>query len=111
MMARSKGAWDYKVRVPALVDVGEDGRVVVVVVRETGEEEEEGKKGRGESGRMGWILIGGKGGGGRIGRGVMGVERLIGVREPVWDVEVRPLEGGEGGMWRVGVEWDVIGEG
>ncbi|MDI1485505.1 MAG: hypothetical protein OHK93_000643 [Ramalina farinacea] len=93
MMRGSKvGGWDYKVRVPGKVGFGGDGRVVVV--RDEGE-------------RAGWILIaGGEEGGGRIAGGVKGVERLVGVREPVWDVELWTGE-----VWRVGVEWDVIGEG
>ena len=98
------GGWDYRIRVPGHVHVGEgDGGVVVV-------------RDEGEGDRAGWILIAGeKEGEGRIGRGVKGVERLVGVREPVWDVELLSTETeggkGKGERWRVGVEWDVIGEG
>ncbi|MCJ1471406.1 hypothetical protein MMC13_000045 [Lambiella insularis] len=43
-----------------------------------------------------WMLMGG----GRVGRG-----ETVGVKRPVWEVEV------EGGVWGVGVEWRVLGEG
>ena len=48
---------------------------------------EGGKEGRG------WVLVG---------SGDVKVGRVVGMREPVWDVEV----GGE--MWRVGVEWGIV---
>ena len=47
-----------------------------------------------------WMLVGGHG----AAEGLRGGE-VLGVRRPVWEVEVR------GETWGVGVEWSVLGEG
>ena len=59
--------------------------VGILLVREWGKE------------ARGWVLVG-------IGRGEGDVEvgRVIGVREPIWDVEVGEEK------WRVAVEWGVV---
>ena len=72
--------WDTRFRVSEHVeDVG------ILLVREWGREP------------RGWVLVG-------IGRGEGDVEvgRVIGVREPIWDVEVGEEK------WRVAVEWGVV---
>ena len=78
---RDDGVWDTRIRISECVE-----GVGMLLVREWGED-----------GARGWVLVGeGRGeGGGEVGR-------MVGVREPVWEVEV----GGE--MWRVAVEWGVV---
>lgn len=60
---------------------------------------------RERGGERGWILAGrGRGdlaGRGR-GEGVVEVGCVVGVKEPIWEVEI------EGQRWRVGVEWKVL---
>lgn len=52
---------------------------------------------RERGGERGWILAGR----GR-GEGVVEVGCVVGVKEPIWEVEI------EGERWRVGVEWKVL---
>lgn len=74
--------WDVRFRVGEC-RAGDIG-VGMVLVRER----REGK---------GWVLVG-KG----RGQGEVWVGRLVGIREPSWEVEV------QGEVWRVGVEWKVL---
>ncbi|KAL6721458.1 hypothetical protein ACLMJK_000561 [Lecanora helva] len=81
---RGKGqeGWDVKVRVGECL--GGDVGVGMVLVREMGE-------------GMGWVLVGTA-----RGEGEVGVRKVVGIREPIWEIEM----GKEG--WRVGVEWGVL---
>ena len=78
--------WDTRFRVNECVEGGG-----MLLVREWG------KDGRGKR----WVLVG-MGSGRGEGDGDVGAGRVIGIREPVWDVDV----GGE--RWRVAVEWGVV---
>ena len=78
--SRRDGAWDTRFRVDECVQ-----GIGMLLVRERGKE------------ARGWVLVG-------MGRGEGDVEvgRVIGVREPIWDVEV------DQERWRVAVEWGVV---
>lgn len=84
----------------------------MVVVREEDEDEEGGGEGD-VAGSQGWILVGAGAAGATIGGSDQGsgsrnrarptVDRCVGVREPVWDIEL----GRE--RWRVAIDWAVLG--
>lgn len=72
-------------RVKARDVMGDGGRAVLV----------EGEEGEGNGEGERWMLVGN--GGGNVRKG-----EVLGVRRPVWDVEL------EEGRWMVGVEWGVV---
>ncbi|KAL8727478.1 MAG: hypothetical protein Q9166_006002 [cf. Caloplaca sp. 2 TL-2023] len=83
--ATKEGQWDMRLRVGE-VRCGE--RVTLVV-----EEEEENGEDR-ERSRKSWMLVGGSG---EVRKGM-----VVGIRRPVWDVDV------QGPVWRVGVDWGIL---
>lgn len=86
--ATRDGEWDLRFRVG---EIGGGERVSLV------EEAGGGDDGIGaEEGKRRWMLAAGNGNG-EVRRGMM-----VGIRRPVWEVEV------EGGMWGVGVDWGVL---
>ncbi|KAL9626023.1 MAG: hypothetical protein Q9204_007646, partial [Flavoplaca sp. TL-2023a] len=96
---RKEEEWDVVLRVGA-VGEGDGGRVVLIQESGVmdGDGEEMGFRGgiREEKGRRKWMLAGGDDDR-KIRMGMM-----IGIRRPVWDVEVK------GVVWGVGVDWGLL---
>lgn len=89
--------WEFRVRVRDVRSQRGVG-VGMVLVREEvdGVDREEGQEGEGK----GWVLVGPgtrAGGGGNVRKG-----DLVGVKRPVWGMEVL------GELWTVGVDWAVL---